>query len=292
MGIVPLGGATSNVWDEGDGPPVVLLHGFPTSHRLWRAVVPQIVSAGHRVVAPDLAGYGSSDPDPREDVGMERQAVWVHALMDALGLERPLLVAHDVGTAVAQILAARSPERISGLVLIDGVYEENWAMEAVASIQSWSEADAHRLFPVLVRRLRSKGGSGPISEAIARDVLAPYEGPEGGLRLIRAAQDPRLPRPAPLTNVSIKRPDGHFVEKFAAALTRARCPRCEQRRMHVFVPGQLTLPSSTHPTSHIPEPLHPTMLCAPTSTTHVPEPVHSTAQLAPHRNSRFPDPAH
>jgi 2-hydroxymuconate-semialdehyde hydrolase len=189
MSRVRLDGATFNVQDEGTGPPVLLLHGFPTTHRLWRAVLPQLVTAGCRAVAPDLAGYGLSDADSEADIGMARQARWMIELAEALGLERPLLVAHDVGSAAAEIVAARSPERIRGLVIIDGVYEENWAMEAVASIQSWNESEAHRLFPVLVRRLRSNSASGGrISEEIAREVLAPYEGAEGGLRLVRAAR--------------------------------------------------------------------------------------------------------
>ena len=189
MARVRLRGATLDVWDEGNGRPVLLLHGFPTTQRLWRGVVPQLVSAGCRVVAPDLAGYGQSDADANADVGMAQQARWMNELIEVLPLTRPLLVAHDVGTAAAQILAAQFPDRISGLVLIDGVYEENWAMEAIASIQSWKAADAHRLFPLLLRRLRSSAASGgSISDPIAREVLAPYEGAEGGLRLIRAAR--------------------------------------------------------------------------------------------------------
>ena len=186
---VRVDGATLNVWDEGNGPPVLLLHGFPTTHRLWRAVIPPLVNAGYRAVAPDLAGYGGSDADSVGEVGMASQVRWMIELMEALGLERPLLVAHDVGSAAAEIIAARAPERIRGLVISDGVYEENWAMEAVASIQSWNEAEAHRLFPVLVRRLRSTTArGGAISEDMARELLGPYAGGEGGLRLIRAAR--------------------------------------------------------------------------------------------------------
>src|SRR5208283_852942 len=78
-------------------------------------------------------------------------------------------------------MLVRAPERVRGLVVLDGVYLGEWAMEAVASIQSWEPADAGRLFPVLARRLAKGGG--------LREVLAAYEGEEGGLRLIRAARD-------------------------------------------------------------------------------------------------------
>src|SRR5919198_2435646 len=158
-----LDGATFEVWDEGSGRPVVLLHGFPTTNRLWRGVLPKLAAANCRAVAPDLAGYGLSDADANADVGMARQASWMRDLIEALGLERPVLVAHDVGSAAAQIFVARWPERSGGLVVLDGVYQDNWAMDAVSSIQTWNQSDAHRLFPLLVRRMRSKGSAGGIS---------------------------------------------------------------------------------------------------------------------------------
>ena len=54
-------GVTLAVQDEGEGPPVLLIHGFPDSHRLWRHQVPALVAAGKRVIAPDLRGFGESD---------------------------------------------------------------------------------------------------------------------------------------------------------------------------------------------------------------------------------------
>jgi pimeloyl-ACP methyl ester carboxylesterase len=97
----------------------------------------------------------------------------------------PAVVAHDVGTATAQLIVARTPERVAGLVLMDGVYGAEWAMEAVAPILNWAEPA--RLFRVLIRQLRT---SGPVrlDEDVAREVLASYEGEEGGAKLIRAAR--------------------------------------------------------------------------------------------------------
>ena len=74
-----------------------------------------------------------------------------------------------------------SPQRIRGLALLNSVYADDWAMEAISSIQAWDEAAADRLFPVLKRRLGK-------SDAL-REMLAAYEGSRGGLRLIRAARD-------------------------------------------------------------------------------------------------------
>jgi pimeloyl-ACP methyl ester carboxylesterase len=115
---------------------------------------------------------------------MASQASWLIELLDALGIQRTALVAHDVGTAAAQILAARSPERVRGLVLIDGVCGDRWAMEWVESIQRWETKNADRLGRVLARTLREPG----LAPDALRPVLAHSDGAEGGLRLIRAAR--------------------------------------------------------------------------------------------------------
>jgi pimeloyl-ACP methyl ester carboxylesterase len=98
-----------------------------------------------------------------------------------LGIARTVVVAHDVGSAAAQLLLSMAPQRVRGFVVLDGVYAGEWAMEAIASIQTWDAADARRLFPVLARRLGKS--------ADMREMLTAYEGEEGGLRLIRAARD-------------------------------------------------------------------------------------------------------
>ena len=166
--------------DIGSGPPLLLLHGFPTTRRLWKGVAPRLVSAGVRVIAPDLLGYGDSPGEA--DLGMKAQASALLELLDELGVQRIAVVAHDVGTAAAQILTVRAPERVRRLVLMDGVYETDWAMDAVESIREWDLEQAARLQPVLARRLRS-----------IRELLGAYAGDEGGRRLIHAARclDPR-----------------------------------------------------------------------------------------------------
>jgi pimeloyl-ACP methyl ester carboxylesterase len=161
--------------DVGSGRAVLLVHGFPSTRGLWKGVTPKLVSAGLRVLAPDLAGYGESPGAP--DVGMENQAQWLLELLDERGLEQVALVAHDVGTAAAQILAVRAPGRVRTLVMMDGVYETEWAMGAVESIRAWDDREAARLHPVLARRLRS-----------IRELLGAYAGEEGGRRLIHAAR--------------------------------------------------------------------------------------------------------
>jgi pimeloyl-ACP methyl ester carboxylesterase len=179
MPTVELAEVTLELDDQGLGDPVLLLHGFPASRRLWSGVAPLLVEAGHRAIVPDLAGYGASRAAEGTAVGMANQARWMLELLDRLGLERVAVVAHDVGSAAAQLMLAAAPARLRSLAVLDGVYRSEWAMEAVESIQRWPIADAARLMPVLVRRLGKS----------LREVLACYAGEEGGLRLIRAARD-------------------------------------------------------------------------------------------------------
>jgi pimeloyl-ACP methyl ester carboxylesterase len=173
--------------DLGAGEPVLLLHGFPTSRTLWGDVAPALARSGYRTIAPDLVGYGESRAPADRDVGMESQAAWLLALLDRLAVGRAAIVAHDVGSAAAQILLARAPERVRALVVVDGVHPGDWAMEGVRSFQEWKPENAARIHRVLLRTLRSS------PEARVRRVLAAVEGEEGGLRLIRAARalDPR-----------------------------------------------------------------------------------------------------
>jgi 2-hydroxymuconate-semialdehyde hydrolase len=176
---VRLGDVTVTVDDTGNGAPILLLHGFPSTRHLWSRVVPSLVDAGFRVLVPDLVGYGSSDAPPDVRIDMESQARWMLELLDVLGVAQAAVVAHDVGSAAAQLMLVNAPRRVRGFVEIDGVYKDEWAMDAIASIRTWNTADAHRLLPVLARRFGKK-------EAM-REMLSAYEGNEGGLRLIRAA---------------------------------------------------------------------------------------------------------
>jgi 2-hydroxymuconate-semialdehyde hydrolase len=173
--------ATIALDDIGEGIPVLLLHGFPATRHLWSRVAPLLADAGFRVLVPDLVGYGASEAAAGVRVDMASQARWMLELLDALGLARAAVGAHDVGSAAAQLMVASAPQRVRGLAVLDGVYAGEWAVEAIAGIQAWDPAEARRLFPVLARRVAKS--------AAVRDMLAAYEGEQGGLRLIRAARD-------------------------------------------------------------------------------------------------------
>lgn len=100
----------------GTGPPVVLLHGFASSIYTWKEVLPALARE-HEVVALDLPGFGQSDQPV--DLSFELYPRVVLALMDRLGLARVSLVGNSMGGAVAIVVAARAPERVEALVIVD-----------------------------------------------------------------------------------------------------------------------------------------------------------------------------
>ena len=114
-------GITLNVQLGGpaEGAPILLLHGFPESHRTWRGVLPEL-ARDYRVIAPDQRGFGASDkPEGIEAYKTERILEDLVALADALGLERFTLVGHDWGGAVAWLAALRHADRLRRLVIVN-----------------------------------------------------------------------------------------------------------------------------------------------------------------------------
>lgn len=111
---------------EGDGPPVLLLHGCPFSSFVWRNVIGPVAASGHRCVAPDLLGLGDTETPAGADWSLHAQAEMVIGFLDALDIERAAVVGHDHGGAVAQLLAAENSERIDRLVLSNVEAYDNW----------------------------------------------------------------------------------------------------------------------------------------------------------------------
>jgi pimeloyl-ACP methyl ester carboxylesterase len=103
----------------GQGPPVVLLHGFPDSGRLWRNQVSALVDAGFSTVVPDLRGYGASDqPSEVAAYSIPFLAGDIVAILDAQGIERAHVVGHDWGAALAWAFGSLLPERVDHLVAL------------------------------------------------------------------------------------------------------------------------------------------------------------------------------
>ncbi len=106
--------------DEGDGRPVVLLHGEPTWSFLWRKVIGPLTEAGHRCLAPDLPGFGRSDKPT--DIGWytyDRHTAAVASWMEALDVHDATLVVHDWGGPIGLRVAVEQPARVARLVILD-----------------------------------------------------------------------------------------------------------------------------------------------------------------------------
>ncbi len=104
--------------DEGNGPPVVLVHGTPTWSFLWRDVVTAL-RASHRVVAPDHLGFGLSDKAQDADYRPEAHARRLAALLEHLGLEHVSLVVHDFGGPIGLSYAVTRPENVERVALLN-----------------------------------------------------------------------------------------------------------------------------------------------------------------------------
>ncbi|MBM7862635.1 alpha/beta fold hydrolase [Lentzea nigeriaca] len=103
----------------GEGSPIILLHGFPQTHLMWRHVAPELARS-HTVICPDLRGYGASGK-PRDGYDKRTMAQDVIDLADELNVGRFALVGHDRGVHVAFRAALDHPGRISHLALLDSV---------------------------------------------------------------------------------------------------------------------------------------------------------------------------
>jgi pimeloyl-ACP methyl ester carboxylesterase len=113
-------GARFHVAEAGpqDGPPIVLLHGWPQHWYEWRAAMPALAAQGAHVIAPDLRGFGWSEITPR---GYRKTslALDVLAVLDALGVGRFRLAGHDWGGFVAFLLGLHRPDRVERLLLLN-----------------------------------------------------------------------------------------------------------------------------------------------------------------------------
>jgi pimeloyl-ACP methyl ester carboxylesterase len=122
-------GRTLTYREAGSGDtPVVLVHGWPTSSFLWRNVLP-IVGREHRALAPDLFGFGASDKPTDVTYDFEFMAGALLGFLDALELDRIVLVGHDLGGPLTVRLALDHPERLRSLVLLNTLIHMDYTTE-------------------------------------------------------------------------------------------------------------------------------------------------------------------
>ncbi len=180
-------------WEErGEGEPVVFVHGIPTSPRLWRHVIPKVNNA--RCLAWEMVGYGASIPEGAgRDISVARQAGYLADWMREVGLGGgAVIVGHDLGGGVAQILAVRHPELVWGLVFANSICYDNWPIFPVRAMRATGPATARLPDPVF--RLLYTGFLLGLHDdrGVARESAAEhrryYERTEGAAALVRQAR--------------------------------------------------------------------------------------------------------
>ncbi len=172
---VDAGGVRVHYVDEGprDAAPVLLMHGEPSWCFLYRKMIPGLVRGGHRVVAPDLVGFGRSDkPSAREDYTYERHVAWMAAVLAGLDLRAITLFAQDWGGLVGLRLVAEHGERFSRVVAANTALPtgDERVPEAFKAWQTFSQTA--EVLPV--GKIVQSGCARGIGPEIAAAYEAPY----------------------------------------------------------------------------------------------------------------------
>jgi pimeloyl-ACP methyl ester carboxylesterase len=113
----------------GQGPALILLHGYAETSRMWKSIIP-VLAERFTVIAPDLPGIGDSDI-PADGLDMKSAAIRIHDLAKSLGVQKAEVVGHDIGLMVAYAYAAQFPTEVTKLVLMDAFLPGVGGWEAV-----------------------------------------------------------------------------------------------------------------------------------------------------------------
>ncbi len=118
--IVDSGEIRMAVHELGEGPPVILVHGFPELAFSWRHQLPALAGAGYRAIAPDMRGYGATDkPADVADYTIQHLIGDLEGLLDALSIESAVFVGHDWGAMLVWQMALLAPQRMAGLITLN-----------------------------------------------------------------------------------------------------------------------------------------------------------------------------
>lgn len=175
----PTSGGELAYTDAGDGPAVVLLHGFPQSSFVWRDLAP-LLSSRFRVIVPEMLGTGDSEKPVGVPLGLAAQARYVRELLEALGVERYAVIGHSVGGGVAQLLAL-DHEGVDAMVLISSTAFDAWPTMLTREIQRTPPEQQVELFVRSgIRASLRIGMAEPdrITPDQVTEYLRPWSGPE------------------------------------------------------------------------------------------------------------------
>ncbi len=172
--------------DEGprDAAPVLLMHGEPTWSYLYRKMIPGLVAAGHRVIAPDLVGFGRSDkPSQKSDYSYANHVAWMVAWMEAVDLRNATLFCQDWGSLIGLRMATHSPQRFARIVLANGGLPTGAQGAVPKAFKLWRAfARYSPWFPI--GRIVNSGCANPLSRA----EIAAYDAPFPSTRYLKAAR--------------------------------------------------------------------------------------------------------
>jgi pimeloyl-ACP methyl ester carboxylesterase len=191
-GYADLGEVRLHYVEAGEGPLVVLLHGFPDFWYSWHHQIPQLVSAGFRVVAPDMRGYNlSSRPHGVAAYDSDRLAGDVRDLTRERGAERALLAGHDWGAAVAWATAINHPEAVERLAILNVPHPRRFlhAMRRPGQLKKSWYMLAFQL-PWLPERLVAAGNWAAFRHGFERDARPGAFTPQDIERYIEAWSQP------------------------------------------------------------------------------------------------------
>jgi haloalkane dehalogenase len=173
---------------QGEGDPIVLLHGMPTWGYVWYGLMVDLAQT-HRVLVPDMLGFGFSDKRDCFDRSIARQAEMIDLWLDSIGVQRAMIVGHDIGGGVALRLATLFPERVSRLCLLNTVSYDSWPIEAMLQLGhpgARRRLPASSLVALLKLALRQGFDHTPNGDFVD-GLVAPYSTEVGKESLIRCA---------------------------------------------------------------------------------------------------------
>ncbi|MBE7383638.1 MAG: alpha/beta fold hydrolase [Leptolyngbya sp. SIO1E4] len=169
---------------------LLLMHGIPTWGYLYHAVIPPLVEAGYRVIAPDFLGHGWSDRRDRFDRSFQDQARMIIALLSALEIQCVDVVGHDTGGAVALILAIEHAEIVNRLVISNSVCYDRFDDDMLnfGHPLRWKPRPVAELVAVLEESIAA-GLSNPsrLTPEFRAGIIAPWASEAGKLSLLRNA---------------------------------------------------------------------------------------------------------
>jgi haloalkane dehalogenase len=169
---------------------VLLMHGIPTWGFLYHSVIPILVEAGYRVIAPDFLGHGWSDRRDCFDRSFQDQAKMIVALLKAIGIERVDVVGHDTGGAVALILAIEYAHIVNRLVITNSVCYDRFDDDMLdfGHPMRWKARPIADVISALQESL-SAGihNKNRLTDEFRQGIIAPWASDEGKLSLIRNA---------------------------------------------------------------------------------------------------------